>query len=46
MLLRLSDQISLNPELATTIKSLITTLANPSASQTKKQQLLKQLSEI
>jgi DNA polymerase III delta prime subunit len=46
MLLRLSEQISLNPDLATTIKSLITTLATPSASQTKKQQLLKQLAEI
>ncbi|MDR0861130.1 MAG: hypothetical protein LBO09_09535 [Candidatus Peribacteria bacterium] len=46
MLLRLSEQISLNPELANTIKSLISLLPSPSASQTKKQQLLKQLAEI
>ena len=46
MLLRLSDQISLNPELAQTIKTLAVHLASPSFSTTKKQQLLKQLSEV
>jgi hypothetical protein len=46
MLLRLSEQITLNPDLATTIKTLTANLASPSFSSTKKQQLLKQLSEI
>jgi hypothetical protein len=46
MLLRLSEKITENPDLAQTIKTLTTHLASPSFSITKKQQLLKQLSEI
>jgi DNA polymerase III delta prime subunit len=46
VLLRLSEQIALHPPLATTIKQLTTTLANATGSQTKKQQLLKQLAEV
>jgi hypothetical protein len=46
ILLRLSEQISLNPELAQTLNALTKNLASPSFSLTKKQQLLKQLSEI
>ena len=46
MLLRLSEQIQLNPEIGSIIKELIQTLANPSVLKTKKQQQLKQLAEI
>jgi hypothetical protein len=46
MLLRFSEQISLNPDLAQTIKTLTGNLASSSFSMTKKQKLLKQLSEI
>ncbi|MDR0606989.1 MAG: hypothetical protein LBG52_01255 [Candidatus Peribacteria bacterium] len=45
MLLRLSEQIVFNPNLAQTIKMLMKNLASDVFSLTKKQQLLKQLSE-
>ncbi|MDR3168349.1 MAG: hypothetical protein LBU27_00885 [Candidatus Peribacteria bacterium] len=46
MLLRLSEQIFLTPDLAQTVKTLTGNLASSSFSMTKKQQLLKQLSEV
>lgn len=45
-LLRLHEQIIINPGIWTTIKTLIQNLWNSSSSKTKNQQLLKQLAEI
>ncbi|MDR2190848.1 MAG: hypothetical protein LBP53_06885 [Candidatus Peribacteria bacterium] len=46
MLVRLAQQITLNPELATTITTLIGLLSSDTTSQVKKQQLLKKLAEV
>ncbi|MDD2537115.1 MAG: hypothetical protein PHU61_01335 [Candidatus Absconditabacteria bacterium] len=46
MLLKMHQQLTLNPEFADTLKSLIQLLPNPHAPLNKKRQLLKKLSEI